>query len=165
MALLSKARKEAFIALANLSDVFQRMLSDPKSQRPHMKEYHQFVATSQQLTSYIASLSNYAQDTSTKYQSESFGKIIRHINNQFLRAEKTLTDEAMLENNHAMPENIELRHLLNIRKKQLRQTKIIDAQNSTIRKTLTDIKTINGLFELVNTTTVDEIKILQKIRE
>jgi uncharacterized membrane protein YccC len=168
MVLLSKARKEAFIALANLSDVFQRMLSDPKSQRPHMKEYHQFTATSQQLTSYIASLSNYAQDTNTKYQSESFRKIIRHIDNQFLRAEKALTDQATPEldkSNYALPENIELQNLLNIRKKQLRQTKIIDIQNSTIRKTLTDMKTINGLFELVNTTTVDEIKILQKIRD
>ena len=168
MILLKKTRKEALIALGNLSDVFQRMLSDPKSQQPHMEEYHQFVATSQQLTSYIASLSNYAQDTGTRYSSESFNQIIGHINTQFLNAEKVLNNESVVEmdsGNRALPENTELQELLNIRKKQIRQTKELNTQNSTIRKTLSDMKTINGLFELVNTIAVDEIKILQKIKK
>jgi uncharacterized membrane protein YccC len=50
------ARKNAFVALANLSDNFQRMLSEPRSQQPHMQQYHQFVAATHMLTSYIASL-------------------------------------------------------------------------------------------------------------
>ena len=38
-------RKDAFVALANLSDAFQRMLSEPKNKQMKMEHYHQFVAT------------------------------------------------------------------------------------------------------------------------
>lgn len=59
-------RKDAIIALANLSDNFQRMLSDPKFQQHlRIKRIHQFVNTSHLLTAYIASLSMYAQKNDT----------------------------------------------------------------------------------------------------
>ena len=54
-------RKDAMIALANLSANFQRMLSDPKNQQSKMEALHQFVTTSHLSTAYIASLSQYAK--------------------------------------------------------------------------------------------------------
>lgn len=61
-----ETRKDAIIALANLSDNFQRMLSDPKFQQHlRIKRIHQFVNTSHLLTAYIASLSMYAQKNDT----------------------------------------------------------------------------------------------------
>ena len=76
-------RKDAFVALANLSDTFQRMLSEPKNRQVKMAHYHQFVATNHTLTSYIASLSNYAQRTKGKYTSQEFAPLISQIDRQF----------------------------------------------------------------------------------
>lgn len=54
-------RKEAMIDLANLSDNFQRMLSDPKKEQRKLQKVHQFVTTSHLLTAYTASLAQYAE--------------------------------------------------------------------------------------------------------
>lgn len=54
-------RKNALISLANLSDNFQRMLSDPANKRKNLQHIHQFVSTTNTLTSYLASLSMYAR--------------------------------------------------------------------------------------------------------
>jgi uncharacterized membrane protein YccC len=55
------SRKRAFVALANLSDGFGRMLSEPRRQQKRITEMHQFVVFSQMLTSYIATLAYYGQ--------------------------------------------------------------------------------------------------------
>ncbi|MGB8193853.1 MAG: FUSC family membrane protein, partial [Chitinophagaceae bacterium] len=73
------ARKDAFVALANLSDIFQRMLSEPKSQQHGLPQYHQFVTTSHMLTSYIASLSYYASGFGAKYAQEDFAPMVKEI--------------------------------------------------------------------------------------
>jgi len=52
-------RKEAMIDLANLSDNFQRMLSDPKKEQRKLQTVHQFVNTAHLITAYTASLAQY----------------------------------------------------------------------------------------------------------
>jgi hypothetical protein len=42
---ISVSRKNAIIDLANLSDNFQRMISDPKNQQRKLETVHQFVTT------------------------------------------------------------------------------------------------------------------------
>lgn len=59
------ARKGAIIKLANLSDNFQRMLSDPKNQRAKLTVVHQFVNTSHLITAYLASLAQHTQSERT----------------------------------------------------------------------------------------------------
>ncbi|MBP8085262.1 MAG: FUSC family protein, partial [Cloacibacterium sp.] len=54
------SRKEAIISLANLSDNFQKMLSDPKDQQKNLENIHLFVTTAHLFTAYVASLSQYA---------------------------------------------------------------------------------------------------------
>jgi uncharacterized membrane protein (TIGR01666 family) len=54
------SRKRAFVSLANLSDAFNRMLSEPKSKQKNALKMHQFVVSSHMLTSHIATLSTYA---------------------------------------------------------------------------------------------------------
>jgi uncharacterized membrane protein (TIGR01666 family) len=159
-------RKDAIIAMANLSDNFQRMLSDPKKQRLKMEEYHQFVATSHMLTSYIASLSTYAQMSGDPSHAEEFEPMIRQIDRQFqvatgiLEGHTTAWNEGMRE---SLPQNKKLLELLTLRKKEIREVGIQKSQQSPALKALSALKTINGLFELINTITIDEIKILQKI--
>lgn len=56
------ARKEVYVASANLASLFQRMFSEPKSKQLMMKELHQFTALNHLLSSYIATLSLYAKE-------------------------------------------------------------------------------------------------------
>jgi uncharacterized membrane protein YccC len=58
------ARKEVYVASANLASLFQRMFSEPKSKQIMIKELHQFTALNHHLTSYIATLSIYSKDHS-----------------------------------------------------------------------------------------------------
>ena len=51
------ARKEVYVNSSNLSSLFQRMFSEPKSKQLNMKELHQFTVLNHLITSYIASLS------------------------------------------------------------------------------------------------------------
>ena len=54
-------RKDAIIDLANLSDNFQRMISDPKNQQKKLENIHQFVNTAHLITAYIASFSQFSK--------------------------------------------------------------------------------------------------------
>jgi uncharacterized membrane protein (TIGR01666 family) len=56
------ARKEVYVATANLSSLFQRMFSEPKSKQFLIKELHQFTALNHLLSSYIATLALYYKE-------------------------------------------------------------------------------------------------------
>jgi len=56
------ARKEVYVASANLASLFQRMFSEPKSKQVMIKELHQFTALNHHLSSYVATLSLYNKD-------------------------------------------------------------------------------------------------------
>jgi len=58
------ARKEVYVASANLASLFQRMFSEPKSKQKMMTEMHQFTALNHLLSSYIATLSLYNKEHS-----------------------------------------------------------------------------------------------------
>ena len=55
------SRKNTFVAQANLSDAFNRMLSEPKSKQKDIRSIHQFVVLNHMLVSHIATLSYYAR--------------------------------------------------------------------------------------------------------
>jgi uncharacterized membrane protein (TIGR01666 family) len=52
------ARKEVYVATANLSTLFQRMFSEPKSKQVIIKELYQFTALNHLLSSNIATLTH-----------------------------------------------------------------------------------------------------------
>jgi len=153
-------RKNAFIALANLSDNFQRMLSDPKRQQVKLQEYHHFVVTSNMLCSYIASLSYYAQQEDKRYVSEEFTLVYSQISQNFNTVQKAL-ESANKDDAGAvlrqLPVNQKLMDLLEQRKKEL-QISQDGPHNTSIRKFLTDYKTINSLFNLINGVVADQKK-------
>ncbi|MBS1948346.1 MAG: FUSC family protein [Bacteroidetes bacterium] len=53
------SRKKAFVSLANLTDAFNRMLSEPKNKQKNAQQLHQFVVSNHMLTSHIATLAYY----------------------------------------------------------------------------------------------------------
>ncbi len=70
------SRKQAFVALANLSDAFSRLLAEPKNKQRDARQVHQFVVLVHTLTSHIATLAHYSKTLAAKYQSADFAGII-----------------------------------------------------------------------------------------
>jgi YccS/YhfK family integral membrane protein len=52
------ARKDIYVKSANLSSMFERMTSEPKSKQKKVKEIHKFVVLNHILSSYLANLSS-----------------------------------------------------------------------------------------------------------
>lgn len=160
------ARKEAFVALANMSDHFQRMLSEPKSKQQHLEEYHQFVATSHLLTSHIASLSYYAQRSGPQYASVDFHPLIEQADTRFQQANTLLSDAAVTipeQKVHEDPLRQKVLQLLEQRRQEM-SSGVQQDESQSVRKTLSDLKAITDQFQLISTIATEEVKILEKIK-
>ena len=159
-------RKDAFVALANLSDTFQRMLSEPKNNSEKLSHYHQFVSTNHLLSSYIASLSYYAQRAAGKYVSPDFQPLITQIDQHFEIAEDVLQHHQTTKASQVKPvmaNGPRIQELLQQRRREIEAGK--SEMETPVRRTLSDLKTINDQFEMISTATVDEVRILEKIAE
>jgi uncharacterized membrane protein (TIGR01666 family) len=73
------SRKHAFVALANLSNAFGRMLSEPRRRQKKITEMHQFVVSNHMLTSYIATLAYYEKPFAAKYAGPSLQPVVDGI--------------------------------------------------------------------------------------
>jgi uncharacterized membrane protein (TIGR01666 family) len=73
------SRKHAFVALANLSDAFSRMLSEPRQQQKKITELHQFVVASHMLTSHIATLAYYEKPLASRFADPSYQPVVDTI--------------------------------------------------------------------------------------
>lgn len=158
------ARKEAFVALANLGDNFQRMISEPKTRQPRLDLYHQFVVTSHTLTSYIASLSYYAQRTTHQYVSADFEPLVEDVGHHFdtalavIEHQKLPVDQVQ---EQQLVINTRVQELLALRKKELVAGHRENVMS--VRKTLSDLKTITDQFYMISDITLEQTKILAKI--
>lgn len=158
------ARKEAFVALANLSDNFQRMISEPKTRQPKLDLYHQLVVTSHTVTAYIASLSYYAQRTTHEYVSADFAPLVEDVGHHFDAA------LSIVENQKLPVEQVQEQQLaINTRVQQLlaqRKKELVAGHREnvmSVRKTLSDLKTITDQFYMISDITLEQTKILAKI--
>jgi len=86
------SRKQAFVALANLSDAFSRILAEPKSKQKNARQLHQFVVLTHTLTSHIATLAHFGKTLAAKYQSLDFTGIIAETTENLLIARNLLED-------------------------------------------------------------------------
>lgn len=159
------ARRDAFVALANLSDIFQRMLSEPKNQQPNLRHYHQFVTASHLLTSHIAALSYYASRYGSKYAKEDFGTMIREVKKRFNMALDVLNNAYthLPASPAVLPIHKKVQQLLTQRRKEINEG--IESDLETVRKTLSELKTITDQFELIYANVSDQVKILDRIKQ
>lgn len=92
------SRKHAFVALANLSDAFSRMLSEPRSKQRHAGQMHQFVVSNHMLTAHIATLSYYVLPMAEKYADPAYEPVVQAIldrlENAVVILEKSQTGES-----------------------------------------------------------------------
>ncbi len=84
------ARKQAYVALANITDALNRMLTEPKRKQRRPAEFHQFVVLNYMLSSHIATLAAYSRKGKPYPQDKDYSSVIRGIVETFARAEEIL---------------------------------------------------------------------------
>jgi len=157
------SRKNAIIDLANLSDNFQRMISDPKNQQRKLETVHQFVTTTHLITAYTASLSQYAK-SGHDFPEIDFQNWKIKISAELLRTSSLLfhqdLDEQTRIESSIKPED-QVFDLLEKRKAELENQAISDERTFTVSH-LTEIKNIRELLELIYDVAKDQRKIIEE---
>ncbi|MDE3234968.1 MAG: FUSC family protein [Bacteroidota bacterium] len=160
-------RKNSLVALANLSDTFNRMLSEPKSKQEHIEQIHQFVVSVHMLTSHIATLTHYAHSVEEEFIVEDYKPLIT-LTQAHLHEARNLLKQGEQEGKASIAEtdaNIKMLderigRLLQQRKTELEEGKI----ESSTRKKLSQFKSIADQFYFIYKITVDINKIADKIK-
>ncbi len=160
-------RKNAVISLANLSDNFQRMLSDPKNQRRRMETVHQFVTTSHLITAYTASLAQYAV-SGVSFPEIDFENWEKKISAELQLTESLLNEEKIDEDlgkdSRLKPEDL-VDDLLLKRKQEIEENEFFDIRDPNRITRLTELKNIREILELIYETSREQRKIMEKYRK
>jgi len=160
-------RKNAIISLANLSDSFQRMISEPKNQQKKQEVVHQFVATSHLITAYTASLSQYVQNNKKfpEIDTESWTK---KIEAEMQKTAALLNDEKISEtlkmDSRLEPEDSSVEDLLNKRKIELSENEHYDRRDPEKISHLTQLKNIHDVLELIFDVAKEQRKVIEKYK-
>ena len=160
-------RKNAIISLANLSDNFQRMISDPKNQQKKLEVVHQFVATSHLVTAYTASLSQYAQSSEQypEIDSESWSrKIEAEMQQTSTLLNGNNVNEALKMESRLEPEDSSIEDMLLKRKTEIEESDVIDAIDTDKISHLTELKNILDILELIYDVAKEQRKVIEKYK-
>ncbi|HLZ90021.1 MAG TPA: FUSC family protein, partial [Puia sp.] len=130
------SRKNAFVALANLSDALSRMLSEPRRKQKSITEMHQFVVSNHMLTSHIATLAYYMDPFAARYADAAYQPVVDDIVCRLERSVDVLEDRITAEPRPPAKEEL---MILNERAKSEREFKPIVDQFNFIAKVTTDI--------------------------
>ncbi|MFT4092189.1 MAG: FUSC family membrane protein [Niabella sp.] len=148
------SRRDAFVALSNLSGAFSRMLNEPKMMQANVKDIHQFVVMVYTLNSHIASLSYFVAGLSEKYRSPEFEAATGPVNDSLTRALQLLTREiapADIKENPPFSLQINVKELLEKRKGEIQK----GLMNTETQKTLVELKPIADQFLLISRLSAD----------
>ena len=160
-----KSRQQAFVALANLSDAFSRMLEEPRFRQYNSQQIHRFVVLNHTLTSHTATLAHYVLPLSAKYGSADFHSIIRSDLAQLKSALNTLKggqDETEINDNAVSHKiNERLNDMLYKRKQELNE-KIFDTET---RQSLGELKPVVDQFNLISSVAVDLKKLTKQFEK
>ncbi|HEY4148494.1 MAG TPA: FUSC family membrane protein [Chitinophagaceae bacterium] len=151
-------RKEAFVALANLSDAFSRMLLEPKNKQKSSRDIHQLVVVNHMLTSYTATLAYHINPLAAKYASPDFEPVIDAAEIHLNAASRVLQHESIVTPlNNEKPVALEqrVRDLLDKRREELRNGML----DSSTRQTLAEFKPVADLFYFILRAAADIKKI------
>lgn len=159
-------RKSAMVSLANLSDNFQRMLSDPKNRQKKLERVHQFVTTTHLFTAYTASLSQYFSGKNIrKYPEiptdEWRTKICGELQDSLDILDKKIPGD-FKKNNEISDHQLEL--LLDQRKVEISKTELLDRRDPNRISHLTEMKNITDLLELMSDVAREQRKIVTEFQ-
>ena len=159
-------RKHAWVSLANVSDAFTLMLSEPKSKRRDSKEFHRFVVSSHMLVSHMATLSYYADSLKPEYIMEDYQPLIKASITELETAGKLLanpdfnTPQKLSDNPQALLDK-KINALMQTRQQELQQGQM---ESSDSKRYLSTFKSITDQFYFVYKTSQDLQKISKKVK-
>jgi len=156
-------RKEALIHLANLSDNFQRMISDPKDQQKKLETVQQFVATSHLLLAYTASLSQYIKE-GEQFPEIDFENWEIKISSELERTseilENRLSNKKPQNPQRIAPED-QIENLLLKRKSELDNDGFFDRRDPHRITRLTTLKNIHEVLGLIYDVAREQRKVVE----
>ncbi|MBC8035545.1 MAG: FUSC family protein [Chitinophagaceae bacterium] len=158
------ARKDALVSLANLSDAFNRMLSEPKSQQKDKEQIHQFVALNHQLISHIATLAYYVRRKMVDYSSAHYKAvaldILQHISTTIAILDGSYPLAAPGSTREAIRLlNGDMNVMLEKRKAELKQGLL----ETETKKGLLEMKSLVDQFNFISNIVIDLQKVSSKI--
>lgn len=160
-------RKNAIISLANLSDNFQRMISEPKNQQKKLEVVHQFVATSHLITAYTASLSQYVKDNE-KYPEIDAEGWSRKIEAEMQKVANLLNGDKITEvlnmESRIEPEDSSLDDLILKRRTELIENESYDLRDPDKISHVTELKNIHDVLELIYDVAKEQRKVIEKYK-
>ena len=163
--LSKEKRKQSWVSLANVSEAFTRMLSEPKSKRKDSKEFHRFVISSHMLVSHLATLSYYADSLKPEYIMQDFHPLIKASVAELTTAVKFLANpdfnapQKSSDNPQALLDN-KINALLQTRQQELQQGQL----ESDNKRYISTFKSITDQFYFVYKTSQDLQKISKKVK-
>lgn len=143
------ARRHSLVALANISDAFSRMLSEPKRQQKGIEDIHKFVVLNHTLSSHIATLSYYLKSSRDLYRSEDFKAAITDTITCFNISEKLLDLQPVVVSLPAKSSIEKLESisstLLTVRQQELNEGKL----ETDTKNRLTRVKSVVDQFNYI----------------
>lgn len=143
------ARREVLIALANLSNAFTRMISEPKRHQQGIKNVHRFVAINHTLISHLSSLSYLLQTELNTFRSPDLLPVIDNTRQHFKNAMLNLLNQ---KETVQKPDSIALKTinekvqvLLEKRKLEIAEGKL----ETKTKKELVETKSVTDQFNFI----------------
>jgi len=157
-------RKQAWVSLANVSDAFSRMLSEPKSKRRDTREFHRFVVSSHMIVSHMATLSYYADTLRPEYISEDYQPLIDASLTELQSAARLFDNPeynipARTGDNPQARLDKKINALMQTRQQELERGQL----ESDIKRYFSNFKSITDQFYFVYKTSQDLVRISAKI--
>lgn len=146
---IKKARRDVLVTLANLSDSFTRMLSEPKRYQAGIESIHSFVVLNHTLTSHLATLSYYLNEKMNKFRSPDLVPVIENSRLLLSNARHYLEqkDSAIIQPNKGPLRVINeySAELLSMRKAEIEQGLL----ETETKKTLVEVKSVTDQFNYI----------------
>ena len=158
------ARRQSWVALANLSDALNRMLNEPRWKQRNAALLHQFVVSNHMLTSHIATLSSYTDTLQPAHILEEYSPVIMSSVSRLQLALRHIQHPEETADT-LIPEEKKPRALEDKMNKLLQQRRLeieLKNYNTDTRKLVSDLKAITDQFYFIDKIAGDVEKVSGK---
>ncbi len=158
------SRRDMLVALANLSDAFTRMLSDPKRYQQGIESIHRFVVLTHTLTSHLATLSYYLNIHVNSFRSP---QLVPAIENTRLFITKAIDELEEKEGTMITPNKGPLKLLNQYTEDLLEKRKeevAAGVLETKTKQTLIEVKSVTDQFNYIHSLTSSIFKNCKEIR-
>lgn len=155
------SRKEAFVAQANLSGGFTRMLNEPKNKQHKASQLHQFTVLINVLNSHIVTLADFIQKYGAKYASGDLTPITNDIAEELDEAKNMIARQEFesKEKTSARELRDDIKELVEKRRSEMQQ----GLKNTETRIAINEYKPILDQFLYISRIASDIKKLAEEL--